>query len=100
MIQLLENQTIDTSGSQLSQDTQNTLLMGEYRTVTAWGTWDGATVTLEFSPDEGTTWIACGDDTTFTADGGGNLYVAPQGILLRGSVTSAGASTDVNLSMT
>lgn len=100
MKMLLTSQTTNTTGTQITQNTQNTLLMGEYRTVSAWGTWDGATVTLEFSPDEGTTWIACGADTTFTEDGGGNLYIAPQGILIRGSVSSAGASTDVNLSMT
>ncbi len=100
MKMLLIEQETDTTGSQPTQRTENTLLMGQYRTVVAWGTWDGATVTTEFSPDDGTTWIECGTDTTFGADGGGNIYVDPQGILIRGSVSGAGASTSVSLSMT
>lgn len=29
-----------------------------------WGTWGGATVAIEFSPDDGTTWVATGLSAT------------------------------------
>lgn len=92
---LLENQTTNTDGSQATQTLNNSLLFGKYLTVFAYGTWDGATATLEFSPDSGVTWITAGNDTTFTEDSGGNIYVTPGGISLRFSITGAGASTDI-----
>ena len=33
------------------------------------GTWGGGTVKLQVSPDDGTTWVAVGGDSTITADG-------------------------------
>ncbi len=92
---LLENQLIDTTGTQdtFAFKTQQSY---QYGTAVAYGTdFDGCTVTLEFSPDGGTTWITVGTDTTFTSEGGGNFYL-PGSVSLRFSVSSAGASTDVN----
>lgn len=42
----------------------------------AYGTFDGATVQLQFSPDDGTTFISIGTDATLTASGGTNFCVA------------------------
>lgn len=46
----------------------------------AYGTWGGGTATLQFSPDEGTTWIdvdRSGDSfVTFTADGAGEFSLS------------------------
>ena len=69
--------------------------MFTYSTVFAWGTWDGATVVLEMSPDEGTTWIALAD-LTFTENSAINMDLAV-GIHVRGTVSGVGTSS-VNLS--
>ena len=41
------------------------------------GTFGGATVTLQFLGPDGTTYLAMGTDTTLTANGGGNFFIAP-----------------------
>lgn len=41
-----------------------------------WGTWAGATATLQYSPDDGTTWL---DMATATANGGVNNIPLPNG---------------------
>ncbi|KPJ66515.1 MAG: hypothetical protein AMJ43_07735 [Coxiella sp. DG_40] len=69
---------------------------GGRSTFVAYGTWDGATVTLEMSPDGGTTWIAIGSDTTFTADGVGNTefgWDSQNPILVRATVSSVGTTS-------
>jgi hypothetical protein len=48
--------------------TASTIVAGNY-TWKVWGTWDGATATLQTSPDGGTTWIDQ-DDCVETANGG------------------------------
>jgi hypothetical protein len=67
---------------------------GRY-TLVAWGTWDGATVSLELSPDGGTTWIAI-TGASFTDDGAANIDTQA-GLTYRGAVSGAGASTSVTL---
>ena len=61
------------------------------------GTFSGATVALEWSPDDGTTWLAVdasGDTyTTKTAVGSGNFELPP--CQLRAAI-SAGPPTDIN----
>lgn len=37
--------------------------------VLAAGTWDSGTLTLQISPDNGTTWISSGSEGQLTADG-------------------------------
>lgn len=39
------------------------------RTMAVYGTWDGGTAKLQYTPDGGTTWIDEGTNSTFTADG-------------------------------
>ena len=70
--------------------------MFEFNTAFAWGTWDGATVILEVSPDEGTTWIAV-TDLTFTENSMINVNLAV-GIEVRGTVSGVGTSS-VNLTL-
>lgn len=57
------------------------------------GTWDTATLTLEYSLDHGVNWIATA--VALTADGGGFASV-PGGAHLRATLSSVGASTDLN----
>lgn len=89
---LLENQTTD--GSSESYELNQSGYRPEYISAVAYGTWDGATCTLEFSVDSGTTWITAGDDTTLSDDGGGNFWMSGK-VLIRFTLSGAGASTDV-----
>jgi|TARA_R110000765_G_scaffold172519_2_gene277442 hypothetical protein len=57
------------------------------------GTFDGATVSLE--QKIGTSWVALGDDTTLTGNGGG-LFTTPLSNI-RANVTGAGASFSVKV---
>jgi hypothetical protein len=69
-----------------------------FGTAIAEGTFDGATVTLEARRAGVGEWIAVGSYTTFTAAGFGNFQLA-NGVELRGSVSSAGATTSVTLTV-
>ena len=57
----------------------------------ATGTWDGATVTFEYTGD-GTNWNAVGSTTTLTANGGATFEL-PRGTRVRATVSSAGTSS-------
>ena len=63
-----------------------------------YGTFDGCTVTLQYSPDGGTTYVTARDasysDISFTANGSIAIE-APLGELLRCAVTNDGASTSI-----
>lgn len=61
---------------------------------TVWGTWNGATAQLQYSPDSGTTWIDL-DGATMTANGGFtgiNIGVGK----VRTTVSGAGGSTSLS----
>ena len=64
-------------------------------TFWAWGTFDGASVALEASPD-GTSWISVGSAVRFTQDGVGAFALSP--CKLRATVSGAGAATNVSAS--
>jgi hypothetical protein len=66
---------------------------GRTLTVVASGTWDSATLTVEVSPDSGTTWVPT--DTSFTASGV-KTCIFDEGVLYRLTVASAGAGTSLN----
>ena len=92
---LLDAQLINTTGTQDAFTLNASHINGSYNTVVAYGNWNGATATLEFSPDAGVTWITAGTNTTFTEDGGGNIWVN-RGVMIRFSLSSAGAGTDID----
>ena len=56
------------------------------------GTFDGANVTWQISPDQGTTWVT--DTTTVTAPGFTQIYMLP-GWRIRLVVASVGAGTSI-----
>lgn len=64
-------------------------------TVFAEGTWDGATLTLEFGPSKTGPWLTDAN-TTFTANGAAITEMS-RNTWVRATLSSAGASTDVNL---
>lgn len=62
-------------------------------TFWAWGTFGGATVLLEASPD-GTTWIPVGNAVSFVDDGIGGFALTP--CKLRATLFGATETTNVN----
>jgi hypothetical protein len=66
----------------------------EYTTATlaAWGGFGGGTLTLRFSPDNGTTWLDFPTPVTLTAPGSKQQTI-PTGVLIRGELTGATGST-------
>ena len=64
-------------------------------TFWAWGTFGGATVALEASPD-GTTWIPIGTGVSFAQNGIGAFALSP--CKLRATVSGATGTTNVNAS--
>ena len=64
-------------------------------TVGAQGTWDGATLKLEFSFDGGTVWHE-DSNLTFTANGS-SVSELSRNTLIRATLSSAGASTSVSM---
>jgi len=65
--------------------------MGGEGTMCASGTWDSATVKLQMSPDDGTTWIDVGTTSTLSDDGMANFKFPPCD--LRIAVTITGTSS-------
>ena len=65
----------------------------------AYGTWNGATMTLYYSPDGGTTYIiakdSLGNNIALTADGS-VIIDAPVGELMRCILSNDGASTSLS----
>ena len=92
-MQILTNQAVDGNSAELN--TSN-VKRGDGRYMfSAQGTWDGATVKLQYSLDGGTTFIDCGAYTTLTANGGG-IATIPHGAIVRADQSGSGASTDIN----
>jgi hypothetical protein len=76
--------------------------VGERAALLAWGTFDGATVALQVSPDNGTTWLACEGARVAAASltAAGTVIVdVPAGLSVRAAITSAGAGTVVSASL-
>ena len=86
-----------TGGSSNSQSTTYNWVGGVGQFM-AKGTWDTATLKMQMSPDEGTTWIDIGTSVTFTSDGIGNFELGPSDI--RADLSSVGASTSLDCWMT
>jgi len=60
------------------------------------GVFDGATVTLQASPDGGTTWIAVSTEAVFTSDAWHAVRL-PKGTPLRFNITGGGGSVSINV---
>jgi hypothetical protein len=65
-------------------------------TFWAWGTFGGATVALEASPD-GTNWFSVGQSVSFTQMGVGGFVLGP--CKLRASVSDATETTSVSATL-
>lgn len=85
--QIFTSQTSNANSSTLDWDG------GEGQVIAA-GTWDSGKVSLEISPDGGTTFVAVGTDGELTADGVFSFRANPCKVRL--VVSSAGASTSLN----
>jgi hypothetical protein len=85
---LLENQTVDGSGSAVDVES------GGYKIVRYYGTFDSCSIQVECDFDRDGNWVPAGDArTSATAD-----YVqSAHGMRLRATVSSAGASTNVTV---
>ena len=92
---LLVNQTVD-----IAPPSPGIPADGALKTVAVWGTFDGATVILQESPDNGNTWITLkksdGSPAEFIIDGIEVINVLKTGLLLGAIVATAGGSTNVN----
>lgn len=55
------------------------------------GTWGSSTLKMQYSPDDGTTWIDCGGDLSLTDDGVANFELGPCDI--RASLTVSGTTS-------
>lgn len=66
---------------------------GDVVSLIAKGTWGGALVTVEVSPDDGTTWVT--SQAQLTADGIVN-FIAGRGTLYRVSLTNPNGTTNLS----
>ena len=89
---LLSEATANTTGTQTVVDFTSNIYNGGKASVIAFGTWGGATITLQFSPDGGTTWYAVGTSTTFTANGWATFEIHGR-VKIRASLTNAGTTS-------
>lgn len=66
---------------------------GDYITLIAQGVFGGATITVELSPDGGTTWVAT--SAVLTATGVQN-FIGGEGLKFRLTLSGATGTTNVN----
>tara|TARA_R100000005_G_C4913201_1_gene149921 strand:- start:303 stop:617 length:315 start_codon:yes stop_codon:yes gene_type:complete len=67
--------------------------MGGVGSIAAAGTWDSATVKLQVSPDDGTTWLDVGSASTLSDDGCANFEFPPCDLRLVLTVTGTSSIT-------
>ena len=93
-VYLLQNQTTNVTGASFpfALDVRGEFI---FRTVWIVGTWNSATVTLEFTPDDGVTWIAIPDLTAITSNFAANVHIRADA--LRAVLANAGASTSLTV---
>lgn len=94
---LLKNNTTDFSGTYKGADTyiNESAFDGPNKSVHCYGTFDGATVTLQCSPNPELSSAVWFDVASYTANDIDGVLFTSSG--WRVVVTSAGASTDINL---
>lgn len=88
---LFKNQTANADGDE-------TIKIHAHRTtLKCWGAFDGATVEIQVLAEDGSTWIPA---FTFTTEGVQFGEIGAEEEEFRASITSVGASTDINVTMT
>lgn len=92
-MQLISAVTSNSNGDTQDWGGKSNNHLNTRRTVYAYGTWDTATVTIQISPDSGTTWFNV-TSGAFTADG--YLTFEARATSIRAVVSSVGASTSVS----
>lgn len=92
MLNLLTNIGANTTGSGVPTVAPQTI----QAVVACWATgFGGGTVTVQFSPDGGTTWLGFPTAITFTANGSANITL-PAGVQVRASLAGATGPSGVN----
>lgn len=91
---LLDEVDVDTVGDAVAVD-------GGEHTVVVWGAnFGGGTVTIELSPDDGTTWITLQDwsltNVDFTANEARMIGALGQGLKLRAVLSGSAGASDVS----
>lgn len=76
---------------------------GGWCSVFCYGTFDSGTVTLQVSPDAGTTWFtvkdSIGDDVTFAANGYFGMVALGGTVLVRASLAGSSGATALALEL-
>lgn len=76
---------------------------GGWCSVFCYGTFDSGTVTLQASPDSGTTWFtvkdSIGDNVTFAANGYFSMVVLGGNPLVRAALTGSSGATALTLEL-
>ena len=90
MIELFAAQTANANGSSFDWPGG-----AKAATFVGYGTWDTSTLTLEMSPDGGTTWIPV---TGMSLTANGHLDIPPlgSGVQVRAVLASVGGTTSIN----
>lgn len=94
MTWLVKNSTTDGNKTAVEMPSASHLMKSHLRTVYAWGTWDGAALEFEVSPDGGTTWLDP-PNNSFSADGMINLEI--RATQMRAVQSSSGGSTSISM---
>lgn len=90
--ELLTSATTNARGAELDAD-------GGNKTFAVWGTFGGATVTLQASPDNGVTWITLtigGSPAAFTANAVRLTDRLGQGMMISCIISGATGTTDID----
>jgi len=87
---LAHNANVTLLSAGLATSAAQKVKRGRYK-VSAYGTWDGASATLQTSPDNGTTWQTADAGTVFTANGSYGVWIADQ--LVRVLIANAGTTS-------
>jgi hypothetical protein len=88
---IFENRTTDGDSTVFTHEGGDAVLY-------VWGTFDSCTVTFNHSPD-GTTYFT-ETALTYTAANEGDILTLRQGVKYKATVSSAGGSTDINVTLT
>ena len=88
---LLDNISVTGAGEAIQVQKANPMTVIAY--ATSWGS-DGS-VQIEISRD-GTNWVSAGSDTTFTADGSGNVYLSGY-MYVRANITALTGGSGVTV---